>query len=860
MIIIITSLSSSAFINSEVDFGGYYQSHTTLNAFHHNLHLADENTKISIKPVLLTYSKLFFEKEPINMTTWNFLSVQEHLIVTGIPYRVLSFSDIADIDLNQFSVVILVDATYVNETTFNILYRKLTSYIHNGGNVISVGYPPIFCYNETGHELYNDSILFDVFNANNTEYIDRVSYDVLAGNLTTLRYSYELYEPIWRYTNNDIDIPVIDFVNKTYPHYVIAWANRSNTLYPIGVATDFGTGKSAYFSMEGYYEWLDATLILTRTIQWCIFGDKPPVSMLLTPGNLTWMFTVDADLSSITEITKNATSILLNISQEYRFPFSWGIVTGPFPPGMAPNWTALAPYYEKIQEYGNELAGHSRTHPTWKYVPLNDTARVEYEVGGCKQDILNNLSINIEVFHTPDGYFYEDWYPILAKYYNFTITVGSEMTRLMGGFYFPHIASNFFIFWRSTESDFDYFHVLDLTNEEIVEWEMSNFKMFYKFHRAIPYINLWHDYTLNNASRLPVLLEILKQQLVNTSGVYTIIPKELENKLYALTSSSFDVSYFDDKIEIILNTSEINEQYLKYLANMAFLVEGSDDITGVFINNNPYYAFTNDRVILPEITSQGVINITLLFSGSESTHVVFSDVFIKSLFLGSSNFTLDISNTSRRYGKIIIWSPEKPKFIFVGSSYYSGWSYNGGFITINVTTLDGPVKIVVYYAGDINLQTIKPVRLYLPQNAKDDFANINVTIISTLNHTLPLYATVEVRDSENETLSIYTQIVNVSPGVSEIVLKAKRPYKTWINGNFSVLIVLTDNFSITYSKFYSNAIIVIDTVHHYRRLLPIIFGIIVIVLPLLGYFLYRRFSKKKKEQLRPFGWLKKEAS
>lgn len=819
----------------------------------------DDQINLYIKPVALVYCKLFFDFIPINITTWSLLSVQEHLMITGIPYQIYEIEEFLTKDLDSFSVIVFVDSTYINASLFNLLYEKLDSFIAHGGSVITMDYPPTIFEDSS----YNGTILTDIFNANVTDYYTNRSFTVIAGDLPTLSMDYSQYELLWNYSGNNMDYFVVDFINSSLEHYVIAWANDSNTLYPLAIATDFGNGKSVYFTMHGYYEWIDSTLLLTRTLQWCIFDDLPPVSLLLTPGNLSWMFTVDADLTSITGITVNATSILLNISQEYLFPFSWGIVTGPHPPGMAPNWTELKPYYDRIVEYGHELAGHSRTHPTWKYIDRNDTERVESEVGGCKEDILGNMSIEIEVFHTPDGYFYEVWYPILAEHYNFTITVGSEMARVMGGFYFSHIAKDFLIFWRPTESDYDYFHVLNLNSSEILAHEMHNFMHFYEFYRSLPYINLWHDYTINNKTRLPVLLEILKKQLIETSGVYTILPKELGNKISILRDIRYNVSYNEDSIIISVDTCNISPSMIKYASNLAFLIENGKEIKSVLINDQPHYLFSKHRVILPESESREIFNITVNFGTPETPHVLFSELFITHTTLSATNFSIHVSNTSRRLGRIQVQSPKKPKFVFIGDEYYTHWDFQKNILLINVSTLNGPVDIVLYYDGEINILDAENTYLYLPDDATTEYVNFTIYVQNTLNHSIPLYGITYLKTKHNQTLSEYglTVIIPKASNTS-ITLYVKKPYATWHPGNYSVQVVLTDNSSLTISKSFRQSIRVIDTVAHMRGIIALTVGAILVIVPVIVYFVYIRYrrSRRHKKELeeKAFGWLEKD--
>ena len=115
----------------------------------------NNGTFLQVKPVLITYSKLALSKWPINVSTWNFLALQSHLQLTGIPYEACSVEDLLNMDLSQFSVIIFIDSTYLNSTLFNQLYSKLKNYLSTGGNLISIGYPPVLDENDN----YNDILV-----------------------------------------------------------------------------------------------------------------------------------------------------------------------------------------------------------------------------------------------------------------------------------------------------------------------------------------------------------------------------------------------------------------------------------------------------------------------------------------------------------------------------------------------------------------------------------------------------------------------------------------------------------------------------------------------------------------------------
>ena len=812
-----------------------------------------DTTKVVVKPVALIYSKLQLSDMLINETAWTLFSLEDLVSVAGIPYHVYPVDEFINMNFNNFSVIILFNTLHVNSSLFDSFYLKLQAYLKSGGSIISIDFPPLM--NEA--EEYNETYLNNIFNVKYGIYKSNISYNIVAGDLPTLRLSYSTSGIIWSYQEK-VDMNSLDVYNTSLNTYTIAVAEYNNQPYDLAVATDFGYGKTAIFSAPSYYEWIDQTMVLIRTIQWCIFGENPPVSLLISPGNLTYMFTVDADLSSIPSITIPAVNIILNYSLNYRFPFSWGIVTGPHPPGFSPNWTILAPYYKRIAEFGNELASHSRTHPVWKTIPLNDTKRVEWEVGGSKLDIENNLSISIDVFHTPDGYFYENWFPILAKYYNLTITTESDMAPLMGGFYYPHITKDFIYLWRTTYADFEYYDIFNLNGSQVIKLEMHNFNKFYKFHRGILYINLWHDYSLANATSNAQLNEILHKQLVESPFVYTIMPLEFEKKLHALHNMTFTVTYSgENKMNIEVDTRSVRNDAMPYTGNFAFLIENNKNIATVEIDNSPHYMFSDNKIILPPLLHHKIYNISVTFGKPTTPHIVFSDVFATSMNITPTNYTITVSDTIRRPGIIQIETKDTPKFVLVNDDI-GQWGYKNGLLTINVSTLTGPVTITICLYGKIDLKDINSQTVYLQDIEGYDNINTTALIENTINHRVKLNAFVSLITKSGKVVTESREEITLEKNTTASVpVHIKRPTNGWIAGNYTLQIILSSPDNETFVRVYSynGAILILDRYALVKTGGTIALGILIIA----GLaILVKRWRNKRKKKKELFTWLEEK--
>ncbi|MEQ9715316.1 MAG: hypothetical protein ABGF52_07240 [Candidatus Asgardarchaeum sp.] len=815
----------------------------------------NNGTFLQVKPVLITYSKLTLSKWPINVSTWNFLALQSHLQLTGIPYEACSVEDLLNMDLSQFSVIIFIDSTYLNSTLFNQLYSKLKNYLSTGGNLISIGYPPVLDENDN----YNDTILLNLFNVKNATYFPPQPFSILVGDLYTLRKSYSVNQTIWTFKGKYMDFISIEPANKANETYIIAWAKANNSFYPIAIANKYKSGKSAIFLVNVYSEWIDQTQLLLRVIQWCIFDNLPPVSLLISPGNITWLFTVDADLTSIPSITTEAVNRILNLSMNYRFTISWGIVAGPHPPGMSPDWDLLKPYFLRFIEYGHELASHSRSHPVWKELKadktINLTARLIYELKGSKDDIENNLSVPIEVFHVPDGQFYVKWYPFLAEYYNLTITPGSDKSKLMGGFFFPEISGDKMIFWRTTYSDYEYFFLYNIPPEEALEMEMENFYYFYEFGRAIPYINLWHDYSITNDSLYPFLKEILKRQLIETPAVYSMLPLELIEKLRILRDIRYNVTYYDDRIRIDFSVKRIPAERRKFINNMVFLIELNNTIGEVLLNGKEHLAYQKDRVILFGISHE--INfLEVIYSDIRKTHVMFTDVFLHSITISDdgSKYEILVTNSSKRFGRIEIWTLQEPQFVLINNTVYKIPLINN-ILVVNASTVEGPLNITLVYYGEIELVDIEKSTVYIPQNLTEGYP-LRMYVKNTVSKSIYVIISTSLL-KEQEVLATFYHKAQLKYGNRtevNVYLNLTKLQDRLEEGNVTVVVRILsyDNKTIIDEEEYINAILIVDTTKGFRLILMTGTIIIIALSITLIYIMYRKKKKKEKEL---FGWI-----
>ena len=159
MIVMPFSISIQSILSPTSAYRGNF---TLTNPMHRTLNWkTTEGTQINVKPVALVYSKLQLSHMLINETAWTLFSLEDLVMTAGIPYHVYPINDFISMNFSRFSAVILFNTLYLNNSLFDSFYVKLQTYLRNGGNIISIDFPPLM--NET--DAYNTTYLNLIFNA-----------------------------------------------------------------------------------------------------------------------------------------------------------------------------------------------------------------------------------------------------------------------------------------------------------------------------------------------------------------------------------------------------------------------------------------------------------------------------------------------------------------------------------------------------------------------------------------------------------------------------------------------------------------------------------------------------------------------
>ncbi|MHA1410182.1 MAG: hypothetical protein ACTSQY_07760, partial [Candidatus Odinarchaeia archaeon] len=795
----------------------------------------NQEKTIEVKPIGIVYSNLstYIKQQQydyynsVTPVTLSYYITESYAYMAGMRFELIPEDNITDVSvIEKYSCIIMPQNDYIKSDNRTTLLNIYYQYLQNGGSII--GFGSIGYFNETNNATtYNTYSDYDIF----LKTLFNVKYDgfVNSGNYTNFTIN-TLQHPITiDYENgtilehygypDDTGVDIFEVNSTSIPTQKFIQVINSTTQSVItywGFASEIGEGRSVYINAYdvGTTAWVDNTLILLRALQWCIFRGTPSVGLQLTPGRLIWMLTIDQDWCHITENTTSALRKLIDLADQYHFTFGWAIVAeGPAPDGVHfdgyINWTANRPLLLEAYSKGHDLASHSVTHVYWNVYPVNES-RALYELNVSRIYLEGNLSVpitglqvwgpgvwygryNASKYIPISGYNYVTELFINnmenSTYYGFPYMMGKE-------FYFGNISNinygeDLFVLFRQSFSDYNFFdnpHMFGLLNySEAWAIEKQNFDNLYNLGHGMPYNFLWHDYSIDNDSRIPFLYNMLNYEVWNKSDIYPSSPYELYHRVEAHDAIVYNITYNENQIIISLNSENVPSEFRDYTAGLTFRIENTTQtIQSVAINGGIYSAFSDNKIILPKLTGDNY-EITINLGSSENTSPRITHITAGGLTnatLNEEKLSLSIYPIRGQVGRAFITMSEKPKVIFVNGTVNTDWTYNNNQLILNLT-LSGLTDIDVFTANKIIASANSTKYSYFP----DETIAITYSIKNEYPYEIPADITIKLL-SEGVTLRETNNSYNLSPGTTISSTIAFNPNSNWPEGQINVEITV----------------------------------------------------------------------
>ena len=374
----------------------------------------DFSKKVGIVFSQTTANQFFgLPDQDTNQTAYSqlFMSVQDEVMMAGIPFDLLTEEDLKDINkLVNYDTLIFPSIRNVKQADLQTIQDTLTDavYKYNIG-IIAAG--DFMTNDETGAVHAGDPYyrMKTLLGVQPTAF-GTSSVSLTAENTTNpVMQGYANGEVIREYQNS-IGWAAYESFDGNYPAQVLVEQTVNGQTYNAVVATETG-GRNVHFATTSY---LGDNNLAWEAVRWSTFDNQPSVSLSLTRNNSLFLSRNDMDQSqqfnSINPedgspgVYDELLPILDQWKTDFNFVGSYYINVGNSPEtGNYTDWAISRPYYEELLASGNEIGTHSYTHleEYAGYNPSSNTnfatpAELEFEFNQSKKVIEEQLGITVK--------------------------------------------------------------------------------------------------------------------------------------------------------------------------------------------------------------------------------------------------------------------------------------------------------------------------------------------------------------------------------------------------------------------------------------------------------------------------------
>ncbi len=662
---------------------------------------SDTSKKIGIVYSDTSASKYF------NKTAYSqlFMSVQDEAMMAGIPYDLLTESDLKDLNkLVNYDTLVFPSFQNVKKIDLQAIQDNLTDAVYKYGiSLVTAG--NFMTNDETGAALSDAySRMKTLLNLQPTAFgsgavslkVNNVAQPVLQGYAAdeTVR---DYNNVGWNaYTSLDSSKPVTTLVNQI--------VNNGSTTYSAVVTTQTG-GRNVHFATEGY---LGDTNLLWQALQWTTYNNQPTVKLGITRNTSLFLSRNDMDISQEASAVKptNGTPgiydrllpILDQWKNAYNFVGSYYINIGNnVSGGEYTDWSVSKPYYDRLLAAGNEIGTHSYTHfyESQGYTPPENTnvatnAQLEFEFNQSKQIIAQQLGIPVTGAALPGAPETLETAQKIIQYFDYISGgysgVGAGYPNAFGyltpGQTSVYLAPNLYFDFTLLEFGIPVYDAATgtyipqkLTAEQATAEWIKQFNGLTS-HANKPIVMLpWHDYGPTNWDNKGYTTDMFTGviQTAYTSGTEFTTLNDASQRIKAFEQSKLTVNSSNNIITATVTPA----------AGTSLGKFGLDLSTSTIKSVNNWYAYDTDTVFMPSTggtftinvggTPDDVTHITTLPMRSELLSLTGNGEDLSFSFIGEGQVILDLKN------------PTGMKLSVLGSDSYSLF---GEILTLNFNLLN----------------------------------------------------------------------------------------------------------------------------------------------------------------------------
>jgi hypothetical protein len=524
--------------------------------------------------------------------------------------------------------------------------------------------------------------------------------------------------------NKDLPSPLLVSTDEKKSYPFLSCREIDNTR--IVLISDFGTrsGVSSFFRNSPnpvFYPNLIFN-VLTRAVQWSMYGNirNPFPIPQVSNANLTAIIRLDADGSQSLKAQKQTIDYLTLLAKEtgvlsvYAFVSDWATTAG---------WDSLAPLAQKLEDFGGQIGTHSKTHR------ITRNKSWEEELNGSIQAIENNITEQgydidkVEFFINPGNTIPMHYYEEIAKRFSFYMTHGGEQAMPLGYgnlTWFTGSYKDLVVLQNTPAPDYQWFYdgSWSYTTQQVTAYEEAIFDhMYHTVQRGVIFNEMWHDYAMTaihdvepprtqamreNGSRIInksniALYDAMKAKFL-IHDIYCPGPIDLSYKLRAMARWKYNWKFDKDKLNIELDLSAVGDQMIaEYTGGMGIRIDNTNAyIKSVLINGEPYFAFTNQMIILPNLKNNiNRIQVKLDSKPSDDSRLIYVSKRMPSIKRVNNRLEVWILTKSKAKFSFKVEQP----FILLNSDYQE-WNRKGDNILRGYVTSDRQIVLTKHPRRD----------------------------------------------------------------------------------------------------------------------------------------------------------------
>ncbi len=560
-------------------------------------------------PIAIIYSETseaqFFDSKAYAQL---YMSVQAQAMMAGLPFDLLSESDLLDLDkIIKYKTLVFPYAANAPAASIAGIELNLTTAV-NDYNVGIVTAGNFLTNDETGVNLSDDAYtrMKSLLGITRTDGGGpfSISYEVSNNTHAITSGEFTTNEVLKSYTSayTDYFAATGDYPSTVIAQQVIDGTSTQNAL----IVTENG-GRHAHF---GTVQQMTDPNILWSVLQWSVYGEKAPAALHLSRENSVFVGRNDMDQSMFSDEVEAVEGTLLTYLQlwktNYDFVGSYYINVGNDATNQEQtDWTYSAPLYQQYIDIGNEIGTHSYTHPHDTNILTADQLSEEFAdsrtiieqnlnltnlgaaVPGAAEDLPTALGIIQHVDYLSGGYSGSG-----AGYPNAMGFLSPTQTKV----------------YLSPNMSFD-FTLVEFQNKTAEEAQAT---WFSEFDELVNHTNLglvhwpWHDYGPTNSGDAGYTFNMFDNLLskANDYGSEFITGEDFADRIKTFKSTGLTVSRSGDVVTAKVDSAKTG--------TFALNVATGNTIASV----DNWYAYNDNQVLLENTGREYTINL-----GTPNTNV-----------------------------------------------------------------------------------------------------------------------------------------------------------------------------------------------------------------------------------------------